>query len=139
MIIFLLMLLLGFMPEYSFSGNCDYPWQRDFVGRRCGGRAAACSRGGRLGDRLPANGCAEIKKLLKIEREYNSLNNDFQDMQRDLRAEVDSLQRELAIDDSLKRELLADNFRPQKGVAGGNCQPQKTAEKNKRDGSHFRA
>ena len=96
------------MPEYSISGNCDYPWQRDSVGRRCGGRAAACRRGGRLGDRLPANGCAEIKKLLKIERGYNSLNNDFQDMQRDLRAEVDSLQRELAIDDSLKRELLAE-------------------------------
>ena len=95
------------------------------------GRAAACSRGGRLGDRLPANGCAENKKLLKIEREYNSLNNDFQDMQRDLRAEVDSLQRELAIDDSLKRELLADNFRPQKELLAAIASLKKQLKKTK--------
>ena len=68
MIIFLLMLLLGFMPEYSISGNCDYPDQLDAAGRRCGGRAASVRPGGRLGG---DGGCEEIKRLLKRERAKN--------------------------------------------------------------------
>jgi hypothetical protein len=31
------------------SGNCDYPWQYDSAGRRCGDRAASVREGGRLG------------------------------------------------------------------------------------------
>ena len=45
-------LLLGFLlffPHYSYSGNCDYEWQYDSRGRRCGGRAASVRPGGKLG------------------------------------------------------------------------------------------
>lgn len=31
------------------QGACDYPWQTDSAGRRCGGRAASVIPGGRLG------------------------------------------------------------------------------------------
>ena len=31
------------------AGNCDYSWQYDSAGRRCGGRAASVRPGGRLG------------------------------------------------------------------------------------------
>lgn len=31
------------------AGSCDYSWQRDSAGRRCGGRAANVIPGGRLG------------------------------------------------------------------------------------------
>lgn len=33
----------------TFSGKCDYEWQYDSAGRRCGGRAASVRPGGRLG------------------------------------------------------------------------------------------
>ena len=33
----------------TLSGNCDYEWQYDSAGRRCGGRAASVRKGGRLG------------------------------------------------------------------------------------------
>ena len=115
MIIFLLMLLLGIMPGYSISGNCDYPWQTDSIGRRCGGRAASCRPGGRLGG--GGVGCPKSQKtshklqpapaIPKSCAETQRLNHKLQDLQRDQLAEIDSLQRELALDDSLKRELLA--------------------------------
>ncbi len=38
-----------FIPLPTFAGNCDYSWQRDSAGRRCGGRAANVRPGGRLG------------------------------------------------------------------------------------------
>ena len=43
------MFSLWIMPGYSLSGNCDYSWQRDSAGRRCGGRAASVRPGGNLG------------------------------------------------------------------------------------------
>ena len=45
----ILSFLITFIPFVSFAGNCDYSWQRDSAGRRCGGRAAAVIPGGRLG------------------------------------------------------------------------------------------
>ena len=38
-----------FSPFVVVAGNCDYSWQRDSAGRRCGGRAASVIPGGRLG------------------------------------------------------------------------------------------
>lgn len=38
-----------FSPFAVVAGNCDYSWQRDSAGRRCGGRAASVIPGGRLG------------------------------------------------------------------------------------------
>ena len=108
MIIFLLMLLFGFMPEYSFSGKCDFPWQRDSAGRKCGGRAASCRPGGSLGGDGP--GCPKTQRPLKIDRENNSCQK-----------EIDRLKRELAKEDSLKRELLAE-------IAGLKKQLKKTKE-----------
>ena len=40
---------LVFFPGSTSSGKCDYPWQYDSAGRRCGGRAASVRPGGRLG------------------------------------------------------------------------------------------
>lgn len=45
----LLFILLSFFPLNSFAGNCDYSWQTDSAGRKCGGRAANVRPGGRLG------------------------------------------------------------------------------------------
>lgn len=36
-------------PQATFAGNCDYSWQTDSAGRRCGGRAANVRPGGKLG------------------------------------------------------------------------------------------
>ena len=49
--IFVIYPLIGLflIPLTSFAGNCDYPWQRDSAGRKCGGRAASVRPGGRLG------------------------------------------------------------------------------------------
>lgn len=41
--------ILFFPLDFSFAGNCDYSWQRDSRGRRCGGRAANVIPGGRFG------------------------------------------------------------------------------------------
>ena len=41
--------LLTLMPLDAFSGSCDYSWQTDSRGRKCGGRAANVRPGGRLG------------------------------------------------------------------------------------------
>ena len=38
-----------FAPSFSFAGNCDYSWQIDSAGRKCGGRAANVRPGGKLG------------------------------------------------------------------------------------------
>ena len=46
---YLLAICMIFLPSVSVAGNCDYSWQRDSAGRRCGGRAAAVIPGGRLG------------------------------------------------------------------------------------------
>ena len=46
---YLLIMCMAFYPFVSFAGNCDYSWQRDSAGRRCGGRAASVIPGGRLG------------------------------------------------------------------------------------------
>ncbi len=40
---------LFFVSFLSYAGPCDYPDQRDSLGRRCGGRAASVIPGGRLG------------------------------------------------------------------------------------------
>ncbi len=42
-------LFLAFIPLDAVSGNCDYSWQTDSLGKRCGGRAADVRPGGRLG------------------------------------------------------------------------------------------
>lgn len=42
--------LLGFVITVPvYAGNCDYSWQYDSAGRRCGGRAANVRPGGHLG------------------------------------------------------------------------------------------
>ena len=43
--------VLGFFfgSFLCYAGPCDYPDQRDSLGRRCGGRAASVRPGGRLG------------------------------------------------------------------------------------------
>lgn len=33
--------------EKKASGKCDYSWQRDSIGRLCGGRAASVRPGGK--------------------------------------------------------------------------------------------
>ena len=38
-----------FFPLTLVAGNCDYSWQTDSAGRRCGGRAASVRPGGKLG------------------------------------------------------------------------------------------
>lgn len=47
--ILLLLCFILLIPLNGFAGNCDYPDQRDSIGRRCGGRAASVRPGGRLG------------------------------------------------------------------------------------------
>ena len=42
-------IIMIFSPFGVIAGNCDYSWQRDSAGRRCGGRAASVIPGGRLG------------------------------------------------------------------------------------------
>ena len=46
----LLFLAISFLlvPQLSLAA-CDYPWQTDSLGRKCGGRAASVIPGGRLG------------------------------------------------------------------------------------------
>ena len=45
----LLVVFMIFSPFATIAGNCDYSWQRDSAGRRCGGRSAEVIPGGRLG------------------------------------------------------------------------------------------
>ena len=46
---YLFIICITFFPLLVITGNCDYSWQRDSAGRKCGGRAAEVIPGGRLG------------------------------------------------------------------------------------------
>lgn len=49
LLFFITLALLLTAPIGVFAGNCDYSWQTDSAGRRCGGRAADVRPGGKLG------------------------------------------------------------------------------------------
>lgn len=45
-ILFLFSLFILTYSQNSYAGNCDYSWQEDSAGRKCGKRAASQREGG---------------------------------------------------------------------------------------------